>query len=352
MSAVAFDIDCVCRASSDGQFTSSRFAGVKCRVVALTAALLVMGAASALALDGSQQPEGQKIPLKPYTSADEALRAGLDDLQAGNAKSSVDALTYAAEGGQVLARWKLGSMYASGEGVPRDDLKAYHYFQELIDNYNEDEPNRRDLGAISKAFVKVGVYILNGIPNSEVKADPERAMEMFQYAATNFGDPDAQYNLARMYMDGAGGLAKNNMRAARWLSLAAEKRHHPAQALLGHLLFVGDGVPQQRGRGLIWLTIAKSAAKGPKDDWIKDLFVKDYNAASDDDRQIASIYISERASAGEAEPPPSNPVSGWLASGRSILPPMPRMLGSAPMSAFAGPDKPQDNTDLATVPQP
>ena len=55
----------------------------------------------------------------------------------------------------------------------------------------------------------------------------------------NFGDPDAEYNLARMYMDGAAGLTKNNMRAARWLALAAEKHHHPAQALLGHLLFAG-----------------------------------------------------------------------------------------------------------------
>ena len=352
MSAFAFGIDSVSGASRDELFAYSRFTGLSRHAVALTAALLMMGAASALALDGSQQPEGQKIPLKPYASAEQALRAGLDDLQAGNAQSSVDALTYAAEGGQVLAQWKLGSMYASGEGVLRDDLKAYHYFQELIDNYNEDDPNRRDLGAISRAFVKVGVYCLNGIANSDVKPDAGRAMEMFQFAAINFGDPDAQYHLALMYMDGSAGLTKNNMQAARWLGLAAEKRHHPAQARLGHLLFVGDGVPRQRGRGLMWLTVAKNAAKSPKEDWIKELFIKDYNTASDDDRQIASIYISARGGAGEVETPPApNLAAGWISAGHALLPPLTRLLGSAPMSAFDGQDKPQDSSDVATVPQ-
>ena len=206
----------------------------------------------------------------------------------------MQALTYAAEGGEPLARWKLGSMYASGEFVPRDDLMAYKYFEQLVDSYDEDALDHRDIGAISNAFVEVGVYNLTGIPNSEITPDPERALEMFQFAATNFGDPEAQYRLARMYLDGAGGLAKDNMRAARWLQLAADKGHHGAQAMLGHLLFTGDGVPIQRGRGLMWLWIAKSSAKGPNDGWIHDLQVKDYNAASEDDRQVSLAYLGAR----------------------------------------------------------
>jgi uncharacterized protein len=347
MSAFAFDIDGVCRGTSGERVARPAIAGVGRHACAFAAALLLMGAGSAFALDGSKPADGQKIPVKSFSSAAQALQAGLDDLQAGDAQSSVEALTYAAEGGQVLAQWKLGSMYARGEGVPHDDIKAYHYFEQLIENYNEDEPNQHDVAAVSNAFVAVGVYCLNGISNSDVKPDAQRAMEMFQFAATNFGNPDAQYNLARMYMDGAAGLAKNNMRAARWLALAAEKRHHPAQALLGHLLFVGDGVPRQRARGLMWLTIAKSAAKGPKEEWIKELFVKDNAVASDDDRQVASIYISERAKVGEADEPSVNFAARGLAAGLAILPPLPRLLGSAPMSAFAGPDTP----DMATAPQ-
>jgi hypothetical protein len=187
--------------------------------------------------------------------------------------------------------------------------------------------------------VAVGVYCLNGIANSDVKPDPERALEMFQYAATNFGDPDAQYNLARMYMDGAAGLTKNNMRAARWLALAAEKHHRPAQALLGHLLFVGDGVPRQRARGLMWLTIAKTAAQGPKDDWMVDLYTKDFAAASDDDRQIAALYLSDHANGGLPPPGDAVAVRGLLPP-LGYLPPGPRLFGSAPMPAFDSPDEP------------
>ena len=62
---------------------------------------------------------------------------------------------------------------------------------------------------------------------------------MFQYAALNFGNADAQYNLARLYLDGADAVAKDTRQAIRWLALAADKGHLPAEALLGHLLFTG-----------------------------------------------------------------------------------------------------------------
>jgi TPR repeat protein len=30
-----------------------------------------------------------------------------------------------------VAQWKLGRMYADGEGVPRDDLRAFNYFSQI-----------------------------------------------------------------------------------------------------------------------------------------------------------------------------------------------------------------------------
>jgi len=262
---------------------------------AALASSLILGSTAAFALDGSNGANPPaKISPRTFSSAREALRAGVDELQAGDAKGSVQALTYAAEGGEPLAQWKLGSMYATGDVVPRDDVMAYKYFEELVDDYNEDDLDSRAIGAISNAFVAVGAYSLTGIANSEIKPDPERALQMFQYAATNFGDPEAQFRLARMYLDGAGGVDRDKMRAARWLSLAAEKGHHGAQAVLGHLLFVGDGVPRQCARGLMWLALAKNGARGPKDAWIHELQAKDFAAASDDDREVAAAYLSAR----------------------------------------------------------
>ena len=181
-------------------------------------------------------------------------------------------------------------MYADGIGVARDDVKAYQYFNKLVEDYDEDAPDHRSRGAISNAFVAVGVYCLTGIPNSSVRADPERARGLFEYAATTFGDPDAQYNLAHMYITGAGGLARDEITALRWLMLAAGKGHRPSQALLGHMLFIGDGVAPQRARGLLWLTIAKNGAEGAKDEWIRGLYQSDYDAASPEDRQGRRHY--------------------------------------------------------------
>jgi hypothetical protein len=339
MSAFAFDRICWEGVGPAGRAATHRG-------VALALLLALAGICPAFALDGSQPTNIDKIPLKLFKSAQQALRAGIDDLRAGDAKSSVEALKYAAAGGQSLAQWKLGRMYAQGQGVPHDDLQAYQYFDQLVQSYNEDDPERRDISAVSNAFVAVGVYCLTGIANTEVKPDPERAFDMFQFAATNFGDPDAQYNLARMYMDGAAGLTKNNMRAARWLALAAEKRHHAAQAVLGHLLFDGDGVPRQRAKGLMWLTIAKSAAQGPKDAWMNDLYVKDFAAASDEDRQVAALYLSDHAR-GALSPPPdaiatqeaAAPRVGGLTGAPHLgsLSAAPHMFDDAPMAAFDAP---------------
>ena len=139
--------------------------------------------------------------------------------------------------------------------------------------------------------MQVGLYNLNGIAGSAVKPDPERAVEMFEIAATRFGDPDGEYHLARMFIDGDGGLDKDKLRAAKWLGLAAEKGHHGAQALLGHMLFRGDGVPRQAARGLMWLTIAGVAQgsvdprpRSPRICW----------RASDNDRNAAAAYLAAR----------------------------------------------------------
>jgi uncharacterized protein len=287
---------------------------------------LTFGLAPAFAFDGSTSSTPEKIPGN-FSNPQQALRAGIDDLKAGNAAGSLPALTYAAESGQAIARWKLGEMYADGDGVPRDDVKAYHYFNQMVEDYDEDEPDRRNLSAISNAFVAVGVYCLTGIPDSDVRADPRRAHELFQYAATIFGDPNAQYNLAHMYRIGSGGVAKDSVAAVHWLAVAAEKGHAPSEALLGHMLFTGEGVQHQRARGLMWLQFAKDSAPDPKEAWIRELYQRDYELASDDDRQAATAMHDTRAKGAPAPPPPSG--RNFI---KTLLRPLglPLLIGSAP----------------------
>ena len=225
-----------------------------------------------------------------------ALRAGLEGVRNGHKRSAVAALEYAAEGGEPMARWKLGKMYAQGDGVPQDDAKAFDYFSQIIDNYDEDDGDPRQAPFVASAFVALGAYNLNGITNTRVAPNPSRALEMFHYAAVNFGDATAQYNLARMFLDG-NGVPRDRRQAARWLYLAADKGHIESEAVLGQLLFNGyDAVPPQRARGLMWLSLARDGVTDhAKNQWILDLYAKAMDAASDSDRQVAALYLDDHA---------------------------------------------------------
>ncbi len=258
----------------------------------LAASMVAPAPGPAHAFDGSTTEE--HVPLTMFKNPKAALRAGLEGVRNGHARSAVAALQYAAEGGESLAQWKLGKMYASGDGVPQDDVKAFEYFSQIIDGYDEDDADPREAPVVSSAFVALGVYDLTGIANTRIVPDPQRALEMFHFAAVNFGDANAQYNLARMYLDG-NGIDKDRRQAARWLYLAADKGHVESEAVLGQLLFYGyEGVPPQRAMGLMWLSLAHDGvADKLKDHWIVDLYNKAMSSASDADRQAAAADLDD-----------------------------------------------------------
>lgn len=200
--------------------------------------------------------------------------------------SSVIALEYAAEGGHPVAQWKLGRMYADGDGVAQNDLRAFEYFSRIANQHAEDNPSAPQAAIVANAFVALGRYYLSGIPNSKVKSDPDRAREMFNYAASYFGNADAQYDLARLYFKSTGNSPESFRQGIRWLGLAAQKGQYQAQALLGQMLFSGDQMPAQRARGLMWLTLARDSA-GADEAWIKESYNRAIAKASDNDRAMA-----------------------------------------------------------------
>jgi TPR repeat protein len=203
-----------------------------------------------------------------------------------SAASSLSSLQFAAEGGHPVAQWKLGRMYAEGNGVTQNDLLAFDYFSRIANAHREDSPSDPVAQIVANAFVALGRYYLTGIPNTKIMSDPERAREMFSHAASYFGNADAQYDLARLYLNNADTSRDDFRNGARWLGLAAQKGQHQAQALLGQMLFDGDRLPQQRARGLMWLTLACDSA-GPDESWIKESYNRAMAEASECDRAMA-----------------------------------------------------------------
>src|SRR5260370_20893422 len=147
-------------------------------------------------------------------------------------------------------------MYADGNGVTQDDLRAFEYFSRIDDAHAEDSPSAPQAAIVANAFVALGRYYLNGILNSKIKPDTERAREMFSYAASYFGNADAQYDLARLYLKTPDASRDDFRYGARCLALAAQKGHHQAQPMLGQMLFNGHRLPRHAARGLMSLTLS------------------------------------------------------------------------------------------------
>jgi len=241
-------------------------------------------ATPSLAFDGAPASSDATIPVAAgQPGATLALKKGMPPAASD---TSLTALQYAAEGGHPVAQWKLGRMYADGNGVIQDDLRAFEYFSRIANAHAEDNPSLPQASIVANAFVALGRYYLTGIPNSKIKSDPDRAREMFSYAASYFGNADAQYDLGKLYLKGSGASRDDFRYGARWLGLAAQKGQHQAQALLGQMLFSGDQLPRQAARGLMWLTLARDGA-APDETWIKESYNKAIAQASDDDRAMA-----------------------------------------------------------------
>jgi TPR repeat protein len=273
--------------------------------------------------------------LNADTPPAEALRYGIDSYRNGDKTTAVEALSFAAKNGSAGAQWKLANMYAKGDGVERNDYRAFELFSDVANHATDDNSSRRyqPTPFVTNAWAKLGDFFRKGIPNSDVKADPSRAREYF-WRAAYFGDADAQLNLATMFYNGEGG-DRDLIQAAKWANLAADKGNQAAkdllieialelthdhldqadkpgnirqaaqwaklaadygsvegQALYGHILFMGDGTNREPVQGLMYLTIALDRS-GPGQDWILTMHEDALAAATAAEWQSAKKLADE-----------------------------------------------------------
>jgi TPR repeat protein len=237
---------------------------------------------SAFSFDGTTGPNAALLTPNDGLRGSGATPDGSEKAQA------LTALQYAADQGHLAAQWKVGQMYADGDGVPQDNLRAFSYFSQIANAHPDVAPGTAEARLVAKAFVALGRYYAAGIANSKVKPDAARARELFGYAASYFGDGDAQFELGRLYLEGA---PSEPHQAARWFQLAASKGNCRAAAVLGDMLFQGRNVPRQAARGLMWLMLSRDCA-GSEESWIKPLYDNAVHRANDDERAMALVYLA------------------------------------------------------------
>ena len=125
-------------------------------------------------------------------------------------------LFQAAAEGNAIAQDKLGMMYVTGKGVPKDDAKAFEWFQKAAaQGYALAQ---YDLGYMYAAG--------RGVPKDDAKA-----FEWYQKAAAQ-GNASAQNFLGVMYASGQG-VPKDDTKAFEWYLKAAEQGNSDAKNELG-----------------------------------------------------------------------------------------------------------------------
>ena len=253
---------------------------------------LALGALAALMMLGPVEAGGDDPP--PFASATEAYRQGASALKSGKTAAALPALEYAAKRGVLGAQVKLARAYASGRDVPKDDAKAFSYFQQIADQQADISPSSPIAKYAAEAFVALGQYYVDGVPAMSLAPNPSYAAHLFRHAASYFGSAEAQYRLARLYMNGDG-VEKNVGLAVNWLATAAKKQHAASQATLGEILWRGQDVRQRRARGLALIMLAheNAVASGKEPKWIGELYQEAFGKSDKATRKDAEALLPE-----------------------------------------------------------
>lgn len=266
--------------TSSSSFRTSSIGAALALTVALSFAVPMLSPGNALAFD----PEQVFQEKKP--SAKKLFRFYLKKKKQGQTDEALDVLEYAADQGNSTAQWKLGNMYETGESVARDPVKAFRFYQQIADRYGEARPNTPEWAITGKAMVALGHYYRDGLPEANLAPDGNEARVMYTTAAMYFRDPDGQFELAKLILQG-GGSQEEGRQAIRMLQLARKNGHPGALALLGSALVEGEYVIQDVVQGLTMLTTAVDRAPADMQPWIRELQQNAFALASLEQRQQA-----------------------------------------------------------------
>ena len=135
-----------------------------------------------------------------------------------NLPDAVKFLTRAADKGQAVAQYRLGTLYERGQGVAADTIKAMHWYELAADQGNR------------KAMHNLAVAYASG---PAAQRNMTLAAHWFAKAAA-LGLADSQFNLAVLYERGEG-VPQSLTDAYKWYAIAALSGDAEAKARLGVL---------------------------------------------------------------------------------------------------------------------
>lgn len=185
----------------------------------------------------------KKQPVPVSTGAEISTQYLLDEgykaYQAKDYDSAHALWKTASDKHDPISQYYLGLLYARGEGVNKDDVKALEYYTLSAEG----------------GYADAQLMVSNSYSTGKIVTQDFTASYRWCLKAAKNNLPQAQYLVGRMYMDGRG-TSTNVPEGTEWLTRAAKNGIPDAQYYLGYLYYKGRSIPQDFEKAYAWFNIA------------------------------------------------------------------------------------------------
>jgi TPR repeat protein len=186
----------------------------------------------------------------------------------------------------------LARIYSDNDSAFTDHARAYTLFQKFADgNADVDPDDGQRAPFVAKALTALAGYLRDGVAEIGLRPNPERAVDYLNHAATFFGDKEAQFELAKVYLGGRGNV-EDVKRGMHYLSVLTEEGYPGAQAYLADLYWRGRYVKKDERRALALIRMAVENAPKHERIWIEDIYQNIFCGASQGTRQQADGIVA------------------------------------------------------------
>ncbi|MBI1384509.1 MAG: hypothetical protein GC150_06325 [Rhizobiales bacterium] len=227
-----------------------------------------------------------------FPNAEIAFRAGASAVDHREPDLAIPALEFAAGRGHLRAKYLLAHVLGTGVGPHVDHPRAFQFYSEIAALFSDIDVWSNDdrIPLVARALFRAALYMRDGIPSGRLESDPVTARFMFERGATVFGDPYAQFELAKMLLAGQGG--QGDVQAGlSWLKQLSRDGFIEAQAHLADLLWRGEHTSANPVGALMLITIALDNAGSADTVWLSERHHQIFCSMAPEARAAASKRV-------------------------------------------------------------
>jgi hypothetical protein len=238
-----------------------------------------------------------------FVSKERAFTKGYSAFKSGRYDVAVPALKFAARRDVMRAKFYLAKIYSDNSGGFTDHARAYKILRDIVSTYgNVDPKDYRKAPYVSKALISIARYVRDGIPALQLKPNTKQALSFFDHAASYFNDADAQFELAKHYLEGNGVEARVPY-ALNWLARLSKRGHAGSQTFLANLYWDGRYTKRDPVRALALITVAVENAREGDRSRIEDVHKRIFCSANRQTRlKVHGVIKRRRERFGRPQP--------------------------------------------------